>query len=95
MTRIYQNPRLGTCGARQQESHSPVRDIGVVTGRLERFVFDQEPRIHMKGAVDSLQTFFEPALPLPDVSAARVIGPIRKPQHQIAAFQMTRDRNAL
>ena len=42
MAGIHQNVSLRTRRARQQESHAPVGNVGVIKGGLERLVLDQQ-----------------------------------------------------
>src|SRR5260370_33539676 len=90
---VDQHSRLRSGRAGQMQRHSPICDIRVIEGRLKRLVFDEQLLARQQIAMNSAQSVFEPALPLPDVGAARVVRAIRKPQGNVAGSQGTRDPN--
>ncbi len=49
---IDQDAGLRTGDARQVRGHSPVGNVGVIEGRLEGLVFDQQPLLRLEVAVN-------------------------------------------
>ena len=54
MAGIDQHVGLRTGGARQQERHAPVGNVGVIESRLERLVLDQHALLRTQSGVHVL-----------------------------------------
>ena len=77
---LVRDARLRPRGARQQQRHAPVADVGVIEGGLERLVFDEQTLGRRERRVTGLQPLDEPRAPLPDVGGAGIVGPVREPE---------------
>src|ERR1035438_6873986 len=80
MPGIHQHLGLRAGVARHQQRHAPIRDVGVIEGRLERLVLDQQALVRLQIAVRFHKALFEPAPAMPDIGRARIAGAIREPQ---------------
>ena len=94
---------LGALSERQavDEARAPVRDIGVVEGRLEELVLQDELLILVQGRVDLGQGVGQAVLALPDGVLPRVVRAVCQPDlqgrraggpHDVDALQVVGDR---
>src|SRR3954469_10584479 len=75
--------------------HSPVRDVGVVKGRLEGLVLHQQPLFWMQAIMSFFECLFEPLLTLTNVGRSRIIRSIRKPHSYVSAVELAGNLDAV
>src|SRR6266567_1811157 len=87
MSGIDQDSRLWACGAREKNRHTPIGNIGVVKGGLERFVLNQKALPGRQCGMRFFQHIGEPLLALPDICGPGVVRAVRKPHRDVSAVQ--------
>ena len=60
--------------------HSPVGNVGVIKGRLERLVFDEEGLLRREVLMKSLERFLQTTLARTNGILPGIVRPIRQPQ---------------
>src|SRR5437879_6213222 len=95
MTCIHQYACLWTCVSCQEESHTPVANVGVVEGGLERLVLYQQALSGRQLVVGDAEALLEPLLPLPNVGRAGVVRAVGKPHRYVDTLQATRNLDAV
>jgi len=73
MPGIDKHERLRSSMFGKQVGHSPIRDVGMVEGRLERFVLDQQTLPGLERGMNFLQTFLEKSQSFANVLGPRIV----------------------
>src|SRR5262249_10516349 len=77
------------------QRHAPIRDVGVVEGRLERFVLDEQALRRIDVRVDGAEILLEPLLAPADVRRAGIVRAVREPERGVPAADRPRDCTAV
>ena len=75
--------RSGLTG--QVRGHAPVGDVGVIEGRLEWLVFDEQALAGVEMVMGGAQGFLKPADALANALRAGIVGTVGQPQGDVAA----------
>ena len=95
MAGIHQNFSFWAGGAREQQSHAPVCDIGMIKGGFEGLVLDEHALFGRQLAMGFLQSLFEPLAALTDVRGSGIVRSISEPERDISAVQTSSNFDAI
>ena len=95
MAGIDQHASLRAGVAREVRGHAPVGDVGVIEGRLEGLVFDEQALVGREVVVSGAQRLFKPADALADALRAGIIGAVGQPKRDVARAERLADLDGI
>src|ERR1019366_4276694 len=92
---IDKDASLRTGKGGQMGGHAPVGDVGVIEGRFERLVFDQQALLRGQVIVAGAKSLLKPANAAADALGAGIIRAVGKPQRYVARIEALADLDAV